>query len=163
MIAAVNRAGFPVIIIVTNQSGIARGLFGWEDFKAVQDEILARIGAEGAHVDAVFACGYHRCGPPPLNVADHPWRKPGAAMLRKSAEFFALDLARSYIVGDRVSDLSAGYNAGIAGGWLVRTGHGAGQVELFAQQQESWHRRRFTGDTAPSVVEAIGRFLALMA
>ncbi|GIL00697.1 MAG: haloacid dehalogenase [Alphaproteobacteria bacterium] len=122
-IAAANAAGFAVVV-VTNQSGIARGLFGWEAFAAVQAEIVARLAAAGARLDAVLACAYHHDGRPPFDVADHEWRKPRPGMLLHAARLMALNLPRSVIIGDRISDLEAGRNAGLAGGTLVMTGYG---------------------------------------
>ena len=122
-VAAFNRKGVPVVL-VTNQSGIARGYFDWPAFEAVQDEIDRRLAAGGAHLDAAFACGYHANGIGPLAVADHPWRKPAPGMFHAAAERLGVDLSRSYIVGDRAQDLAAGRAAGLAGGLQVATGHG---------------------------------------
>ena len=122
-IAAFNRLGAPVVL-VTNQSGVARGYFDWRAFEAVQDEIGHRLAAAGAHLDAVFACGYHEGGIGPLAVADHPWRKPAPGMFHAAAEWLGVDLSRSFIVGDRAQDLAAGRTAGLAGGVQVATGHG---------------------------------------
>jgi len=120
-IAAVNLLKVPVVV-VTNQSGLARGLFGWDSFEAVQGVIAERLSALGAHLDAVVACGYHEKGTGPMAVADHPWRKPNPGMLTKAAEAMQIDLARSLIVGDRVGDLEAGQRAGLRAGILVETG-----------------------------------------
>ena len=125
-IAAFNRAGLPVVV-VTNQSGVARGLFGWDGFEAVQAEIDARLASQGAHVDAVFACGYHAEGSGALAVADHLWRKPAPGMIAEAAVRLGLDLAGSFIVGDKAGDLAAGRAAGLAGGLHVATGHGGGE------------------------------------
>jgi len=122
-IARANARGIPVIV-VTNQAGIARGYFGWEDFAKVQAAIVAALAEAGANLDAVLACGYHGVGNGPLSVADHAWRKPNSGMLDYAAERLGIDLARSWIVGDKVSDLEAGLKAGLAGGFLVKTGHG---------------------------------------
>lgn len=157
-IARVNRAGLAVVV-VTNQSGIARGLFGWAEFAAVQAEIVARLGAAGARLDAVLACGHHASGQPPFERGDHPWRKPGPGMLVRGAEMLKSDLARSRIVGDRVSDLGAGFRAGLAGGWLVMTGYGQGQLDGYAAERKIWGER-FSTSTAANAVEAVDRFLA---
>ena len=71
-----NEAGVPVVI-VTNQSGVARGYFSWVDFAAVTAHIAAELAARSAHADLLIACGYLAGGKPPLDVADHPARKPG--------------------------------------------------------------------------------------
>lgn len=120
-IAEANRLAVPVVV-VTNQSGVARGLFGWDSFEAVQDVIRTRLAEAGARLDAVLACGYHEKGTGAMAVADHPWRKPNPGMLTKAAEAMQIDLARSLIVGDRVADLEAGQRAGLRAGILVETG-----------------------------------------
>lgn len=132
-IAAINRLGVAVVM-VTNQAGVGRGYYGWDDFRAVQDEIHRRLAAAGAHVDAVYACGYHRQAKPPLD-ADHAWRKPNPGMLLAAASDLGVDLARSWIVGDRAADLEAGRAAGLPGGALVATGYGAGGDQA-AEAQE---------------------------
>jgi|APTNR8051073442_1049403.scaffolds.fasta_scaffold07113_5 D-glycero-D-manno-heptose 1,7-bisphosphate phosphatase len=123
VIAAANRAGVPVVV-VSNQSGIGRGLFDWDDFGHVQDEIAARLAEDGARLDAVLACAFHGRAFAPFDRADHPCRKPNPGLLLIAAERLGLDLARSWIIGDRSTDLAAGQAAGLAGGLLVTTGHG---------------------------------------
>jgi D-glycero-D-manno-heptose 1,7-bisphosphate phosphatase len=125
-IAAFNRAGVPVVV-VTNQSGVARGLFGWPDFEAVQAEIARRLAVEGAHVDAVFACAYHSSGAAALALGDHPWRKPRPGMLHEAAERLGLDPPGSIIVGDKAGDLEAGRAARLGLGVHVMSGHGPGE------------------------------------
>jgi len=108
------------VIMVTNQSGIARELFGWEDFAKVQETIHAALANRGACFDGVYACGYHQdASRPGFALVDHPWRKPNPGMLLAAAEEFGIDLARSWIVGDRESDIEAGRRAKIAGGVLL--------------------------------------------
>ena len=117
-IARCNRLGIPVVL-VSNQSGIARGLYDWEGFHAVQAAISAALANAGARVDAVFACAYHTDGSAPLNIADHPWRKPNPGMIVAAGKRMKLDLSRSWIVGDRASDLAAGHAAHLEGGILL--------------------------------------------
>lgn len=123
-VRAANEHGMPVII-VTNQSGVGRGYYGWPAFSALQDALIAAFAAEGAQFDMVLACGYHADGKPPFDIPDHPWRKPRPGMLRAAADILALDLSRAWIVGDTANDLRAGHKAGLAGGAHVLTGHGA--------------------------------------
>lgn len=118
-----NEAGFPVVV-VTNQSGVGRGYYGWSDFAAVQEALVAQFGAENAYFDMVLACGFHREARPPYDVPDHSWRKPRPGMLHAAAEALKIDLGRSWIVGDSAGDIEAGRNAGLAGGLHVQTGHG---------------------------------------
>jgi D-glycero-D-manno-heptose 1,7-bisphosphate phosphatase len=117
------------VVFVTNQAGVGYGYFGWQDFFQVQSEILARLAKQGAHVDGVYACPFHEKGKPPYDHPDHPARKPNPGMLLSAATELNLDLARSWIVGDRAGDLGAGLNAGLAGGVHVATGHGTREGE----------------------------------
>jgi D-glycero-D-manno-heptose 1,7-bisphosphate phosphatase len=122
-IRACNDAGCPVIV-VTNQSGVGRGYYGWDDFAAVQSTLIALLDAAGARIDMVLACAYHAEALPPYDIANHPWRKPNPGMLLAATIALNIDCSRSWIVGDAVSDIAAGAAAGLAGGVHVMTGHG---------------------------------------
>ncbi|MEI9411661.1 D-glycero-beta-D-manno-heptose 1,7-bisphosphate 7-phosphatase [Mesorhizobium salmacidum] len=117
-IAAANQAGIPVVM-VTNQSGIARGYFGWSAFAAVNGRVLDLLRGQGVSVDMVLACAYHEAGVGPLAVADHPMRKPNPGMLIDAGRRLDLALQRSLMVGDKLADMQAGQRAGLAQGWLV--------------------------------------------
>ena len=118
VIETANQAGIPVVI-VTNQSGIARGYFGWDAFAAVNRRVLDLLATSNAVVDMVLACGYHEKGSGLLGIANHPMRKPNPGMLVEAARRLGLDLGRSLIVGDKLADMEAGQRAGLALGWLV--------------------------------------------
>lgn len=125
VIKTANDAHIPVVI-VTNQSGLAREMFKWDDFAAVQDEMLRQLAnTNGAFVDAVYACPHHKVGIEPFCHPDHPARKPNPGMLLRAVRDLALDMSQSWIVGDKAGDLKAGRNAGIYGGLHVLTGHGS--------------------------------------
>ncbi len=123
LIATANRAGVPVAM-VTNQSGIARGMYDWRAFAAVQTEIEARLAVAGAQLDAIAACPFHPDFTPGYGANQAAWRKPGPAMVNRIAEALGLDRSRSWLVGDTASDLGAARNAGLAGAVIVMTGHG---------------------------------------
>ena len=125
VLAFARRQGIAVVL-TTNQSGIARGLFGWEDFAATQGRLEALLAAEQAAFDMVLACPFHPEGNPPYR-GDHPCRKPRPGMLLRAAERLGIDLARSWVVGDRARDLEAGRAAGCAGGLHVLSGYGAAE------------------------------------
>ena len=150
-ISAFNRAGVPVVL-VTNQSGVARGYFGWPDFEAVQAAVAERLRVGGAHLDAVFACGYHENGIAGLAVGEHPWRKPAPGMFLAAAERLGLDLSRSLIVGDRAQDLAAGRSAGLRLGLHVSTGHGDAAEQAAARALQT---SRFEVRLAPNVGGAL--------
>ena len=118
VIAAANRGNIPVVV-VTNQSGIARGYFGWKEFATVNGRVLELLADGDAFVDMILACAYHEAGRGPLAVADHPMRKPNPGMLLEARKRLGLDLKRSLIVGDKPADMQAGQRAGLSRGWLV--------------------------------------------
>ena len=91
--------------------------------------MLDDLAAQGAVVDAVYACPHHKSGQPPYNVDNHPARKPNPGMLELAAEALSVDLSNSWIVGDKAGDLEAGRRAGLAGGAHVLTGHGSDEGE----------------------------------
>src|SRR5215470_14039695 len=121
VIAAANEQSVPVII-VTNQSGIGRGHYGWAEFKSVQDAIVASLAVEGARIGAVYACAHHPEGEGFLAHPNHPSRKPNPGMLLQAASDLALDLKSSWLVGDKAADIDAAKRASIAGALLVATG-----------------------------------------
>ena len=99
-IATLNRADIPVIV-VTNQSGIARGLLTESDYQRVQARMAELLAVEGAHVDASYMCPHH-----PDFGGDCECRKPGTLLFRRAAQEHALDLARSVYIGDRWRDVA---------------------------------------------------------
>lgn len=99
-IRRLNEAGWPVIL-VTNQSGIARGLLTYEDYDAVHRRMGALLGAERARIDAAYMCPHH-----PDFTGACECRKPGTLLFRRAAEDHDLDLRGSWFIGDRVRDVS---------------------------------------------------------
>jgi D-glycero-D-manno-heptose 1,7-bisphosphate phosphatase len=126
VIAAANARAIPVVL-VTNQAGIARGYYGWDEFQAVQQAIETALAQEAACFDAVFACPHHPNGTGALAHPDHPARKPNPGMLHRAAAALALDLSASWLVGDRATDIEAAKRAGLAGAMLVQTGYGTAE------------------------------------
>jgi D-glycero-D-manno-heptose 1,7-bisphosphate phosphatase len=124
VISRANRLGIPVIE-VTNQAGIGRGYYGWEDYLEVETALARELARNNAIIDAAFACPYHRDGIAPWVHPAHPARKPRPGMLLAAQRFLNIDLASSWIVGDKHGDLFAGYNARLRGGLHVLTGQGA--------------------------------------
>ncbi len=117
-IARCNVLRVPVVV-ASNQSGVGRGLYGWDGFRAVQAAIAEALAVAGAHLDGVLACAYHAEGLEPFRIADHPWRKPNPGMLLAAGSGLNLDLSRSWFIGDKASDLAAAAAAGLAGGTLI--------------------------------------------
>ena len=94
--------------------------------------MMEELNDLGAQIDAVFACPFHVNGKGPFIHPDHPNRKPNAGMLLQAAAKLQIDLTRSWIAGDRASDVGAGLAAGCAGGIHLRTGHGNSEEEASA-------------------------------
>ena len=103
-------------ILVTNQSGVARGYYPEEDVKNVYDWMNAELAKIGAHLDALFYCPHHPhkgyAGEVPELKIECSCRKPKPGMLLKAAEDFNIDLGKSWMVGDGENDILAGRNAG---------------------------------------------------
>jgi D-glycero-D-manno-heptose 1,7-bisphosphate phosphatase len=149
-VARCNRLGIPVIL-VSNQSGIGRGFYGWSDFAAVQAALSASLAEVGAHFDAVLACAYHANAQGQYRVANHPWRKPNPGMLREAGKRMHLDLSNSWIIGDRESDLAAGQAASLRGGVLVATGYGQKEREAALELGDP----RFAVRISPNLAAAV--------
>jgi D-glycero-alpha-D-manno-heptose 1-phosphate guanylyltransferase len=118
------RARGMAIVEITNQAGIAHGVFEWSDFVQVENRLRELLAERGVAVDAVFACPFHEQGRHPFHAVDHPWRKPRPGMLLEAASLLNLVLSESVLVGDKLSDMQAGSAAGLAFGIHVLTGHG---------------------------------------
>jgi D-glycero-D-manno-heptose 1,7-bisphosphate phosphatase len=121
-IARVNAQGIPVVVI-TNQSGVARGYFAEEWVARVHKQIDLLLAERGAHIDRYYYCPHHPTEGKGTYRIDCACRKPKPGMLLRAAAELDLDLSRSYVIGDRLSDLEAGERAGCAA-ILVRTGYG---------------------------------------
>ena len=105
------------IVIITNQSGIARKFTKWDDYFQVTEKMLNLINADNTLI-AIYANG--------LGVESpyYSWRKPSPSMILNAANYLKLDLSRSLLIGDRLSDLISGLNAGLLNLFHVSTGHG---------------------------------------
>ena len=121
------------VFVITNQSGIARGLLTQRGLKEIHSRLEEMLARQGAKIDAIYYCPHHpESGFPPYNVACE-CRKPGTGMLRTAAREFNVDLSSSFVVGDKVVDVKAGENAGCTS-ILVLTGYGTAEKEECLEQ-----------------------------
>jgi len=120
-----NRSG-RAVVVVTNQAGVARGIFEESFVAEAHRHITERLAAGGARVDAFYYCPHHAEGTVDRYRQVCDCRKPKPGMLRRAASELGLSLERSYVVGDRWHDLEAGQPVG-SPGILVRTGYGRSQ------------------------------------
>lgn len=110
-----NAAGY-VTVIVTNQSGVARGMFSEETMHGFNALLVQRLAEAGARIDAVYACPFHaEAVDDRYRHPDHPDRKPNPGMLLKAVAEHDLDPARSLMIGDQASDMEAARRAGVVG------------------------------------------------
>ena len=105
-----------IIVVITNQSGIGKGLFGWDDYQSVTERMLFLLG-DRYKINAIYANSY-------TDFDNGYWRKPAPGMFFEAARDLSIDLESSIIIGDRESDLKAGLSAGLKKLVHVLTGHG---------------------------------------
>jgi D-glycero-D-manno-heptose 1,7-bisphosphate phosphatase len=121
-----HRAGFKVVVI-TNQAGVARGYFGEAFVRRTHDHLDGLVRAAGAEVAGYYYCPHH----PQATVAEYrgscECRKPAPGLLLRAAREHDIDLARSFAVGDRWTDIEAGAHAGVRT-ILVLTGYGSAEA-----------------------------------
>jgi D-glycero-D-manno-heptose 1,7-bisphosphate phosphatase len=134
-VARLNRMGLPVVL-VTNQSGIARGLFDERTLERIHARLAEQLACAAAHLDLILVCPHHP------GLGESPWRracacrKPAPGLLLEAARKLPIDLSHSWLVGDGLRDLEAARRAGLAGAVLVRTGRGADtEAGLGAEQR----------------------------
>lgn len=128
-IRQLNQAEIPVIV-VTNQSGIARNIFPESLMHEVHRKMVSDLAAGGAWIDAIYFC-------PHKSEDTCECRKPKPGLLERAAREHAVDLSASWVVGDRYGDLEMGHAAGTRA-ILVMTGYGRGEYEL---HRNSWPRQ----------------------
>ncbi len=120
-LARLHNAGY-ALVMVTNQSGIARGLYDFNAYEAVQQRVEMLLNQEGVRLDAVYMCPHHPDFTGPCDC-----RKPGTALFERAAAEHDLDLRRSVFIGDRLSDVIPAEKLG-GRAWLVRTGYGEAEA-----------------------------------
>lgn len=126
-IKRLNILGWPVVC-VSNQSGVARGYYSIDAVYEIHRKLEELLAAEGAHLNGIYFCPHHP------TEGEYPYRmnckcrKPGSGMLEKAAVEFNIDLKRSYLIGDRLSDIQTAQNADLKA-ILVLTGYGKKELE----------------------------------
>ncbi len=122
-IRLINASGL-LAVVITNQSGIARGYFDESFVESVHTRMNALLAKAGAQIDRFYYCPHHPTeGEAPYQKACD-CRKPAPGLLRQAADDLDIDLSRSYLIGDTAKDLEAARSVG-AKGILVRTGYGS--------------------------------------
>jgi D-glycero-D-manno-heptose 1,7-bisphosphate phosphatase len=117
-----------LVVVVSNQSGIARGYFPIELVDEVHAHMRALLEREGALVDGIFFCPHHKGGNVPQYSIACNCRKPRVGLIEKACESFDINMANSFVVGDRYTDIELAHRANLKG-VLVTTGYGRGDVD----------------------------------
>ena len=127
-IKSLKQAGY-LIVVATNQAGIARGLISEESLEAIHAELRRQLGEKGAHVDGIYYCPYHPEATVDAYAVDSELRKPKPGMLLKAASELEIGLAQSWMVGDSAHDVEAGQRAGCRSIRIRAPGQGQPRAE----------------------------------
>ena len=146
-----NQAGWPVVV-VSNQSGVARGYFPADLVEKVHGYMVELLARDGARLDGVYYCPHHPRAELDSYRKECNCRKPRTGLFEQAASDLNLDLAKSYVIGDRSSDLKAGRNIG-ATSILVLTGYGRGELEFVLPHKDV--TPDFVADTLNDAVDYI--------
>lgn len=119
-IRRLNQAGFKVVL-VTNQSGVARGYFPESFVHEAHEKLIRMLGYEGASLDGIYYCPHHPTAGNSKYTIACGCRKPGTGLLDRAAKDLDIDITRSFVIGDKWSDVELGQRAG-AKTILVKTG-----------------------------------------
>jgi D-glycero-D-manno-heptose 1,7-bisphosphate phosphatase len=154
-IRKLNGAGIPAIL-VTNQSGVARGYFPEILVEETHAKLQTELARFSARLDAIYYCPHHPHGKVAAYRKVCECRKPAPGLLHRAASDLDLDLQASFVVGDRYQDLSMGFQTG-ARGVLLLSGYGKGE---YLYHKETWPRQ--PDHVAVDLLEAADWILAQM-
>jgi D-glycero-D-manno-heptose 1,7-bisphosphate phosphatase len=143
------------LFVITNQSGIARGFLTEERLQEIHTALNDRLTADGAAIDRIYYCPHH----PELGSAPYrtvcECRKPKPGMIQQAVREYAIDPARSFVIGDRMIDCQAANAAGIPA-IMVLTGYGADELALCREQQVPVFH---VAETLPDAVQFIKKLI----
>lgn len=132
-IRILNESGW-LAIVITNQAGVARGYFSEDVILKIHEQLRGDLQNGGAQLDAIYYCAHHpSVGEPPYRL-DCDCRKPRPGLIQQAARDFDIDIAASWMAGDRYSDVELARNAGLRSAFVL-SGYGRGEWEY---QSENW-------------------------
>lgn len=152
-IKLLNDSGW-LAILITNQAGVARGYFSEDIITAVHNQLRGHLENGSARLDAVYYCAHHpSVGEPPYRF-DCDCRKPKTGLIDRAAQDFEIDVAASWMIGDRYGDVELARNAGLHSAFVL-SGYGLGEWEY---QREAWkHQPEIVSE---NLLEAVKKILA---
>lgn len=122
-IMRLNQAQY-LVVVVSNQSGVARGMYSEKEVQAVNDRMCTLLAKNGATVNAVYYCPHHPNGTVSQYTYECKCRKPQIGMAEQAEQEWDIDLTQSYMIGDKLVDIQFGQAFGARQSFLVQTGHG---------------------------------------
>ena len=117
-----------IVVVTSNQSGVARGYFPIELVKATHELMKKELAKDNAYLDKIYFCPHHPDGVLPEYRKECSCRKPDIGLVKKAISELDIDMERSYVIGDRWLDIEFAHNANLPG-ILVLTGYGRGELE----------------------------------
>jgi D-glycero-D-manno-heptose 1,7-bisphosphate phosphatase len=154
-IVRLNRRGIPAIL-VTNQSGIARGFYTADTVDAIHRRLRTLLGEEGAAIDAVYYCPHMPPEQVPPGTSPCTCRKPEIGLVEQARREHDLDLERSFFVGDRMTDVEVAQRMG-GTGILIQSGHGQGSLDESSINLGEFRVCRNLPDAVDLVISLISR------
>ncbi|HEX8748237.1 MAG TPA: HAD family hydrolase [Pyrinomonadaceae bacterium] len=150
-VGLLNERGW-LAILVTNQAGVARGYFTEDLIVEVHGVLRGELESAGARLDAIYYCAHHpSVGEPPFRL-DCDCRKPRPGLIHRATAEFDIDLSKSWMIGDRYSDIVLAHNAGLRS-CFVLTGYGRGEWQY---QSKDWqHRPELVAENLLEAVKTI--------
>ncbi|MCP4726310.1 MAG: HAD family hydrolase [bacterium] len=136
------------LIVITNQAGVARGYFTEKEVTEVNDKLEKLLDGKNVRLDSIYYCPHHadpKIAAVKEYLADCKCRKPGTDNVLKAAEDNSIDLSRSFFIGDKMSDIGCGNNAGMRS-ILVRTGYGREEEKKLRELEESEQPDKYADD-----------------
>ncbi|UCE03523.1 MAG: HAD-IIIA family hydrolase [Candidatus Latescibacterota bacterium] len=141
------------VVVVTNQSAIGRGLLSLDELRRIHAEMCEQLRRDAAGIDAIYSCPHHPSAAVGRYRVECGCRKPQPGALYRASRDLGIDLSRSFLVGDKISDLEAGSAAGCTT-ILVRTGYGRDS------ERQLLHRKNQPDHVAENILEAAHWILA---
>lgn len=131
-IRCINESDY-LAVLVTNQAGVARGYFKESLVIAVHERLEELLAENGAHLDGIYYCPHHPTAGEPPYRQDCDCRKPKPGMVLAAQRDLNIDVAQSFMVGDKHSDITFAQSVGMQG-VLVKTGYGLGEIEQWSAE-----------------------------
>jgi histidinol-phosphate phosphatase family protein len=139
-IRKLNEMGF-LVFVVTNQSGIARGIVSWEKLDKIHQKMTNKLQQQKAKVDEFFISPFHKDGViEPYNI-DHKDRKPNLGLFKQAQKKYTFQKKNSFMIGDRYSDIEFGAKAGLK---TILVLSGLGEKEFYENRKNWFYRPDFT-------------------